>query len=111
MDVSFPCSLLTQQSDMDDSVFSSVERKFESNYSDQSSKFPKLTESINTDISMNLNSQCIPSLPDSPDLLFNGFITGPVDMTRDLLLGSINNLTIPMRMRIASCIGLEVNLS
>ena len=28
-------------------------------------------------------------------------------MTRDLLLGSINTLTIPMRMRIASCIGLE----
>ena len=104
MDISFPCSPLTQQSDMDESVFSPVKRKFESNDSDQSSKVPKLTESIDNDISMNLDSQCIPSLP---DLLFNGFITGPVDMTRDLLLGSINNLTIPMRMRIASCIGLE----
>ena len=28
-------------------------------------------------------------------------------MTIDLLLDSINNLTIPMRMRITSCIGLE----
>ena len=109
MDISFPCSPLTQQSVMDESVFSPVKREFESNDSDQSSKFPKLTESIDNDISINLDSQCIPSLPNnsSPDLLFNGFITGPVDMTRDLLLGSINNLTIPMRMRIASCIGLE----
>ena len=109
MDISFPCSPLTQQSDMDESVFTLVKRKFESNNSDQSSKFPKLTESIDNDISINLDSQCIPSLPNnnSPDLLFNGFITGPVDMTRDLLLASINNLTIPMRMRIASCIGLE----
>ena len=109
MDVSFPCSPLTQQSDMDESVFTPVKRKFESNDSDQSSKVPKLTESIDNDISINLYSQCIPSLPNnnSPDLLFNGLITEPVDMTGDLLLGSINNLTIPMRMRIASCIGLE----
>ena len=62
---------------------------YDVSFPDQSSKFPKLTESIDNDISMNLNSQCIPSLADSPDLLFNGFITGPVDMTRDLLLGSI----------------------
>ena len=95
MDNSFPCSPLTQQSDMDESVFGPVKRKFESNYSNQSCKFPKLTESIDNDISMNLDSQCIPSLPDSPDLLFIDFITGPVSMTRDLLLGSITNLTIP----------------
>ena len=100
---------LRLHSNLNESVFSPVKRKFESNDSDQSSKFPKLTESIDDDISINLDSQCIPSLPNnnSPDLLFNGFITGPVDMTGDLLLASINNLTIHMRMRIASCIGLE----
>ena len=70
-----------------------------------SSKVAKLTESIDNDISNDLDSQCIPSLPNSPDLLFNCFITGPVYMTRDLLLG--NNLTNPMRMGIAICIGLE----
>ena len=90
MNVSFPCSPLTQQFDMDESVFSPVKRKFESNDSDQSSKVPKLTESIDNDISMNLDSQCIPSLPDSPDLLFNNFKTGPVGMTRDLLHGNKN---------------------
>ena len=107
MDVSFLCSPLTQQPDMDESVFSPVKRKFESNDSDQFSKVPKLTEFIDNDISMNPDSQYIPYLPDSHDMLFNCFITGPVDMTRDLLLGFINNLTIPMRMRTASCIGLE----
>ena len=99
--------LALAQSDMDGSVFSPVKRKFESNDSDQSSKVPKLTESIDNDISINLDSHCIPSLPDSPDLLLNGFITGTVNMTRDLLLGSINNLTIPKKMRIAICIRLE----
>ena len=71
-------------------------RKFESNDSDQFSKVPKPTESIDNDISINLDSQSIPSLPDnnSPDLLFNVIITGPVDMTGDLLPGSINNLAI-----------------
>ena len=73
MDVSFPCFPLTEQFDMDEPVFSPVKRKFKSNDSDQSSKVPKLTESIDNDISMNLDSQCIPSLHYSPDLLFNGF--------------------------------------
>ena len=93
---------------MDESVFSPVKRKFESNDSDQSSKIHKLAESIDNDISINLDSQCIPSLTNNnlPDLSFNGLITGPVDMAGELLLGSINKLT-PMRMRIASCIGLE----
>ena len=71
-------------------------RKFESNDSDQFSKVPKPTESIDNNISINLDSQSIPSLPDnnSTDLLFNVIITGPVDMTGDLLPGSINNLAI-----------------
>ena len=58
---------------------------------------------------MNLDFQCIPSLANNnlPDLLFNDPITGPVDMTGDLLLGSINNLIIPMKMGTASSIELE----
>ena len=40
MDISFPCSTLTQLSHIDESVFSSVKRKFESNDSEQSSKVP-----------------------------------------------------------------------
>ena len=92
---------------MDESVFNPAKRKFQSNDYDQSNTVPKLTESMDNLISMNIDSQSIPTLPDSPDLLFNSFITGRVDMTEDLLLSSTNNLTIQMKMRIASCVGLE----
>ena len=78
-------------------MFSPVKGTFESNNSEQSSKVLKLSESINNDISiLHLDSHCVPSLPtiNSPDVLFNSFITGPVDVTGDLLLDSIKSFTI-----------------
>ena len=49
------------------------------------------------DISFGLN-ECI----------FNGVIRDPFDFRDDFFNGSVNNLTIEMRVRLANCIGLDV---
>ena len=105
MDVSLPCSPLTQ-SDFKDTVFSPVKRATE-----PLGKIPEVTEFSDKILSPFLDSQSTQSPMSTvlPDLMFDGVITGPGHtMDIDLLNCSINNLTPLMQRRIVRSIGLDV---
>ena len=109
VDISFPDTPLTQSQIDFDQVMSPVKRAIVPDDSEPLSKFPKLSPFTDNNLIPFLDSQISHSSPNggSPDVIFDGVITNPVDMGEDIQNGLNNKFTLPMQRRIASSIGLD----